>query len=97
MADGSQRRRQAAPHPDLEAGGDVERAGDLGGRGHPRRRFRFSAAWNAVTHRVARQIDRERDNVDMADWIERPEASHELHNATGGDCGGVRAAPGWTD
>jgi LssY-like putative type I secretion system component LssY len=46
-----------------------------------------------VTHRIAQDIDRERDkvvhdlefesSVDMADWIERPEVSRELHNATG--------------
>jgi hypothetical protein len=46
-----------------------------------------------VTHRIAQRIDRERDkvvhdlefasSVDLADWLDRPEVSHETHNATG--------------
>jgi hypothetical protein len=46
-----------------------------------------------VTHRIAGKIDRERDKVvhdlefasavEAADWIERAEASREMHNATG--------------
>jgi hypothetical protein len=46
-----------------------------------------------VTHRIAPEIDRERDKVvrdlqfascvDLADWMERPEVSREMHNATG--------------
>jgi hypothetical protein len=46
-----------------------------------------------VTHRIAPEIDRERDKVvhdlefaeyvDMADWMERPDVSREMHNATG--------------
>jgi hypothetical protein len=46
-----------------------------------------------VTHRIAQQIDRERDkvvhdlefasSVDVADWMERSEVSREMRNATG--------------
>jgi len=46
-----------------------------------------------VTHRIAQEIDRERDKVihdlefesyvEAADWIERPQVSREMHNATG--------------
>jgi hypothetical protein len=46
-----------------------------------------------VTHRIAPQIDRERDKVvrdlqfascvAVADWMDRPEVSREMHNATG--------------
>jgi hypothetical protein len=46
-----------------------------------------------ITHRIAEAIDRERDKVvhdlefasgvGMADWLDRSEVVHELHNATG--------------
>jgi hypothetical protein len=46
-----------------------------------------------VTHRIAEAIDRERDKVvhdlefsstvDLADWMDRTEFRHEMHNATG--------------
>jgi hypothetical protein len=55
--------------------------------------FAFLRPGMAVTHRIAQQIDRERDKVvhdlefesavNFADWIERPEVGRELHNATG--------------
>jgi hypothetical protein len=55
--------------------------------------FAFLRPGMAVTHRIAQQIDRERDKVvhdlefelavDRADWMERPEVGRELHNATG--------------
>jgi hypothetical protein len=55
--------------------------------------FAFLRPGMPVTHRIAQQIDRERDkvvhdlefasSVDLADWMERPEVIHELHNATG--------------
>jgi hypothetical protein len=55
--------------------------------------FAFLRPGMPVTHRIAPQIDRERDKVvhdlefaeyvDMADFIERPEVSREMHNATG--------------
>jgi hypothetical protein len=55
--------------------------------------FAFLRPGMPVTHRIAQHIDRERDkvvhdlefasSVDLADWMERPEVSRELHNATG--------------
>jgi hypothetical protein len=55
--------------------------------------FAFLRPGMPVTHRIAQQIDRERDKVvhdlefaspvDLADWIERPEVGREMHNATG--------------
>jgi hypothetical protein len=46
-----------------------------------------------ITHRIAERIDRERDkvvhdlefasSVDLADWLDRYELHHEMHNATG--------------
>ena len=55
--------------------------------------FAFLRPGMPVTHRIAPAIDRERDKVvhdlefasavEMADWMERPEVSRELHNATG--------------
>src|ERR1700733_378033 len=55
--------------------------------------FAFLRPGMAVTHRIAQQIDRERDKVvhdlefesavEFADWVGRPEVGRELHNATG--------------
>jgi hypothetical protein len=55
--------------------------------------FAFLRPGMPVTHRIAPEIDRERDkvvhdlefgmSVDLADWMERPEVSREMHNATG--------------
>jgi hypothetical protein len=55
--------------------------------------FAFLRPGMPVTHRIAQRIDRERDkvvhdleftsSVDLADWMERPEVSREMHNATG--------------
>jgi hypothetical protein len=55
--------------------------------------FAFLRPGMPVTHRIAPDIDRERDKVvhdlefescvDLADLVERPEVSHEMHNATG--------------
>lgn len=55
--------------------------------------FAFLRPGMPVTHRIAPEIDRERDKVahdlefasavELADWMERPEVARELHNATG--------------
>jgi hypothetical protein len=55
--------------------------------------YAFLRAGMPVTHRIAQDIDRERDkvvhdlefesSVDLADWIERPDIDREMHNATG--------------